>query len=438
MRITKLPLLTLGFLLLFAITKAQSPQSIPYQAIARDSFNLPIANKAMKARISIRDGSSGGSVVYQETDTFTTSPLGLFTLAIGQGTVVSGTFSAINWGTNSKFLQVEVDPNGGTSYVDMGATQLLSVPFSLYSQKSGDISSTTIPSGQIPYGNGTGLGSSPNFFRDPTSGNIHFQAIRGDHYYKMNLGDSNELNLISTTLNLPAASFSYGDTDGSHVMHMGVGQFPALSQSQFGFILLGDQNGNQASTDYMTDEGYPVIYQTVGSSMFGSGRESSLIMRQNEMAMYWNDASSQHVHGIFMDSTSLKFFSSATDYVFTWPNVDGSNGQALVTNGSGDLSWADINMGTAAYTAKTSAYTLSNTDYTVNCTSGTFALTLPTAIGITGKLFVLNNSGTGTITLNTTSSQTIDGSASGTLTLAQYKNYTVQSDGSNWIVLSAK
>ncbi len=91
-----------------------------------------------------------------------------------------------------------------------------------------------------------------------------------------------------------------------------------------------------------------------------------------------------------------------------------------------------------AYVAKTGAYTLTASDYTVDCTSGTYALTLPTAVGCTGRIYVLNNSGTGVITLNTTSSQTIDGNSSGTLTLAQNKNYTVQSNGANWIILSAK
>lgn len=91
-----------------------------------------------------------------------------------------------------------------------------------------------------------------------------------------------------------------------------------------------------------------------------------------------------------------------------------------------------------AYVAKTANYTLTASDYLVNCTSNTFDITLPTAVGITGRVYVINNSGSGTITLKTTSSQTVDGNASGTLTMAQYKNYTVMSDGANWIILSAK
>jgi len=82
---------------------------------------------------------------------------------------------------------------------------------------------------------------------------------------------------------------------------------------------------------------------------------------------------------------------------------------------------------------KTGAYGIATTDYIINCTANTFAVTLPTAVGITGQQFVVVNSGSGTITLNTTSSQTISGASS--KSLAQWATYTVVSDGANWIIV---
>lgn len=82
---------------------------------------------------------------------------------------------------------------------------------------------------------------------------------------------------------------------------------------------------------------------------------------------------------------------------------------------------------------KSSGYTITSNDYTIECTSGTFNITLPTAVGRTGAVFNIKNSGSGTITVNTTSSQTIDGQSSGQL--SQYDCLTVQSNGSNWIIL---
>lgn len=99
------------------------------------------------------------------------------------------------------------------------------------------------------------------------------------------------------------------------------------------------------------------------------------------------------------------------------------------------IDWLDAGLLTEVYRAITGTDTVLAGDYTVNATSGTFTLTLLTAVGRQGKIYNLKNSGTGLITLATTSGQTIDDDASGTLTLTQYENLQVQSDGANWIIL---
>jgi hypothetical protein len=83
-------------------------------------------------RFSLHDSIATGAVVYQETFSTNTSSLGLANVNIGMGASVIGTFSGINWGKNSKFIQVEMDPTGGTNYTDMGTTQMMSVPYALY------------------------------------------------------------------------------------------------------------------------------------------------------------------------------------------------------------------------------------------------------------------------------------------------------------------
>lgn len=111
---------------------AQAPQGIPYQAIARSSSGSILASQTIRVRFTIRDSVATGAVVYQETFTPTTTALGLFNVNVGTGSVVSGTFGSINWGHNAKFMQVELDPTGGTSYTDMGTTQMMSVPYALH------------------------------------------------------------------------------------------------------------------------------------------------------------------------------------------------------------------------------------------------------------------------------------------------------------------
>ena len=87
------------------------------------------------------------------------------------------------------------------------------------------------------------------------------------------------------------------------------------------------------------------------------------------------------------------------------------------------------------YSAKTAIYTIQNSDYTIECTANTFTVTLPTAVGIAGKVFVIKNTGLGVITVATTSAQTIDGQTTKVLA-TQFSGTTVQSNGSNYIVLS--
>jgi hypothetical protein len=113
------------------IVNAQVPQGISYQAIALNSSGNPVVSSNVGLKLSVLDNAATGTVLYSETHLKTTNPQGLFNLVIGQGTVISGTFNTINWGTNSKFLKVEMDATGGTNYVAVGTTQLLSVPYAL-------------------------------------------------------------------------------------------------------------------------------------------------------------------------------------------------------------------------------------------------------------------------------------------------------------------
>lgn len=123
-------LLALIFLFLATGINAQIPQSIKYQGVARNAAGAALNNQVISVRIAIRDNSASGPIVYQENHNVTTNPFGLYNLNLGTGTALTGTFSAINWGVNTKFIEQEVD--FGAGYVNMGASQFLSVPYALY------------------------------------------------------------------------------------------------------------------------------------------------------------------------------------------------------------------------------------------------------------------------------------------------------------------
>lgn len=134
----KKPLL---LLLLFVVVKlyAQVPQQINYQGVARNSVGSVIANQNINLRLSIREGSATGTVIYRESRIIKTNSFGLFVTAIGApgATSVTGSFGAINWGGTDKFLQIEMDPTGASNYIDVGTSQLLSVPYSIYAGAAG-------------------------------------------------------------------------------------------------------------------------------------------------------------------------------------------------------------------------------------------------------------------------------------------------------------
>ncbi len=132
-------------LLFCTLIFAQAPEKFSYQAVVRNASNAIITNAPVGVKVSILKTSAAGTVVYAETQTATTNANGLISIQIGSGTVLSGSIAGINWATDSYFIKTEIDPGGGSAYSIAGTTQLLSVPYALYSKNSGSGSGFTLP-----------------------------------------------------------------------------------------------------------------------------------------------------------------------------------------------------------------------------------------------------------------------------------------------------
>jgi hypothetical protein len=128
----------LAAVLLTAITFAQAPEKMSYQAVVRDSGDALVTNQAVGMQISILQGST---VVYSETQTATTNVNGLVSIAIGAG-ATSDDFTTIDWATGTYFIKTETDPTGGTNYTITGTSQLLSVPYALHAKTAESVTST--------------------------------------------------------------------------------------------------------------------------------------------------------------------------------------------------------------------------------------------------------------------------------------------------------
>jgi hypothetical protein len=130
---------------------AQQLPQINYQGVARQADGSPVSEQAIALRLTIKDRGASGNIVYSETRLLTTNKFGLFTTVIGSTGALSqtGTMAGVIWATGNKFLQVEIDPAGGNRFVDMGTSQLQSVPYAIHAGEAsptgnagGDLSGT--------------------------------------------------------------------------------------------------------------------------------------------------------------------------------------------------------------------------------------------------------------------------------------------------------
>ena len=139
---------TVGALLLTLSSFAQAPEKMSYQAVIRGANNALVTNQQVGMQISILQGSTA---VYEETQTPTSNTNGLVSLEIGTGTVISGSFTAIDWSADTYFIKTETDPTGGTNYTITGTSQLLSVPYALYATTSGDAGAVAANTAKVGY-----------------------------------------------------------------------------------------------------------------------------------------------------------------------------------------------------------------------------------------------------------------------------------------------
>lgn len=145
------------FLLTGSLALAQTvPQGINYQAIARSSSGSVMAGQAVTVQFKIYSSFGSGSVSYIEDHNVTTNQLGYFNLVIGQGSPVSGSFSAINWSTGNASYEVYL--NGSLLGTE---TRFFSAPYAFYAGQAANSSTLQAGSG-IAINGGVISNTAPN------------------------------------------------------------------------------------------------------------------------------------------------------------------------------------------------------------------------------------------------------------------------------------
>jgi len=161
------------FILSSIVTYGQTPEGINYQAVIRKTDGSLVANTTIAIRIQLKQNSATGTVVYSERQSVITSQYGLVNFVIGQGTVLSGTFSTINWSTGNYWVSLGVDFINGTNYIDYGSQRLMSAPYALYAKTAG------VQLNQWRYGAtapSTALGNIGDFYLNTATGDVHYKS----------------------------------------------------------------------------------------------------------------------------------------------------------------------------------------------------------------------------------------------------------------------
>jgi len=171
-------LILLALILQLALASAQAPQRMNYQAIVRNPSGQPVDSQSVTLQFVIHDLTATGTVVFTEVQQTTTNRFGLVNIEIGG---VNNNLGTVNWGNGGKFLQIQVDINGGANYVDMGTSQLISVPYALYAANS--IAGPAGPTGAVGSQGNTGPTGSTGL-----AGSIGSAGITGMQGLQGNMG----------------------------------------------------------------------------------------------------------------------------------------------------------------------------------------------------------------------------------------------------------
>lgn len=251
---------------------AQTPEGINYQAIARDNVGVLMANQSITVVFTIRQGNALGSNIYRETHLITTNDLGLFNTVIGQGSANLGIFSAIDWSLGSYYLNTQLN---GT---DLGTTELLSVPYSLYSKGAEIADSST----NANYAHQAGIANSSNTANTANHSYVADSSTNANYAHHSGVANTANHAFIADSLNgsslydkLPKAMASVSSTGNfvgynygfSSVTRTGLGKYTIVMNTNMNnpIITLGlvgsSSNSNESARINYSISGNQILIQ---------------------------------------------------------------------------------------------------------------------------------------------------------------------------------
>lgn len=207
-----------ALVLLFIVITASAQQGINYKAIINDANGEALVITPFTIQFTILE--NGTTPVYQETHNPTTDSNGIVIVNIGEGTVVSGVYNDVDWGSNPHFLKTEI--NTGCGLTDMGTTEFKTLHYALHALKSsGDVSElnelidakTSTKSVYI----GESAGNVTNTAQNLNNTAIKFEALTRNYYNNNTaVGHRALYNNTNTSFNTAIGSKALTNNSGAY------------------------------------------------------------------------------------------------------------------------------------------------------------------------------------------------------------------------------
>jgi hypothetical protein len=281
----RISLLLVFFVMLLSIAHAQvPPNAFNYSAVARNTVGNPIATSTIGIQISILKTSPTGASQYSENHFVNTDAFGLFNLVIGAGAVQSGNMATIDWSNDTYYLKVGMDATGGSSFVTMGTTQLLSVPYAFYAKSAGTVNGNTGGGNFTHYiGEEFGGGVIFHLWKDATG------AEHGLIVDKVDLSTAQEWSNVWDVEIGPAAQSTWAGLSNSNAIVNQPGHISSAAA-----LCLNSTNGGY------TDWYLPSIYEfnMLWNNSFTVARALSQIPEAAQLApsYYWSSAEDDYAN----------------------------------------------------------------------------------------------------------------------------------------------